>query len=86
MFLPVWLIFLGTGLAMAVLTVLWAMRTRQFDDQDRARFLQLKGADSLELVPVARPMGVANRLGMWTLLGLGLISIAATILVVVGNL
>ena len=86
MFLPVWLIFLGTGLAMAVLTVLWAMRTRQFDDQDRARFLPLKGADSLELVPVARPMVVANRLGMWTLLGLGLISIAATILVVVGNL
>ena len=45
MFVPVWLTFLATGLAMAVGTVVWAVSTRQFEDQDRARFIPLLGLE-----------------------------------------
>ena len=41
MFVPFWIIFLASGLIMAVLSVAWGIRSRQFDDQDRARFLPL---------------------------------------------
>lgn len=43
MFVPLWLIFLVSGTLMAVATVLWAIASRQFDDQQRARFLPLVG-------------------------------------------
>jgi nitrogen fixation-related uncharacterized protein len=43
MFIPLWLGYVVTGTLMAVLTLAWALRTRQFDDQDRARYLPLVG-------------------------------------------
>lgn len=41
MFVAFWLIFLVSGLAMAVATIVWGIRGRQFEDQDRARYLPL---------------------------------------------
>ena len=49
MFVPFWLIFLATGLVMSVFTVVWAIRSRQFDDQQRARFIPLAGMTESEL-------------------------------------
>jgi cbb3-type cytochrome oxidase maturation protein len=49
MFIPVWLIFLATGLIMAVFAVVWGIRSRQFEDQDRARYLPLVGLTAAEL-------------------------------------
>ena len=49
MFVPFWLIFLTTGLIMAVVAVVWGIRTRQFDNQDRARFIPLAGLDRGEI-------------------------------------
>ena len=43
MFVPFWLIFLVSGTLLAVLTIVWAIGSRQFDDQDRARYLPLAG-------------------------------------------
>ena len=43
MFVPFWLIFLATGLIMAVFAVVWGIRTSQFDNQERARFIPLFG-------------------------------------------
>ena len=53
MFVPLWIIFLFTGLLMAVFAVTWGIRGRQFDDQDRARFLPLVGlaAEEIERTP-----------------------------------
>jgi len=53
MFVPFWLIFLVTGLGMAVAVLFWSIRNRQFEDQDRARFLPLMGLSESELA--ARP-------------------------------
>ncbi len=53
MFVPFWLFYLISGTVMAVLVLLWALRTRQFDDQDRARYLPLAGASAAE--PHAAP-------------------------------
>lgn len=49
MFIPVWIIFLFTGLLMAVFAVSWGIRSRQFDDQQRARFLPLAGLSKEEM-------------------------------------
>ena len=43
MFVPLWLIFLVSGTLLAVITIIWAIGARQFEDQDRARFLPLAG-------------------------------------------
>jgi len=43
MFVPLWLIYLVSGTLMAVATVLWAIVSRQFEDQRRARYLPLVG-------------------------------------------
>ena len=43
MFVAFWLVFLVSGLAMAVVTIVCGIRGRQFEDQDRARYLPLVG-------------------------------------------
>ena len=53
MFVPFWLIFLITGQVMAVAVLFWSIRNRQFEDQDRARYLPLVGLSERELA--ARP-------------------------------
>jgi nitrogen fixation-related uncharacterized protein len=57
MFVTTWLTFLLTGVGMAVLVAVWAVRTRQFEESDRARFLALGDLDAAELAahpPVRR--------------------------------
>ena len=49
MFIPTWLIFLFSGVLMTLLTLVWAVRTGQFEEQDRARFLPLHGLSPAEL-------------------------------------
>ena len=82
MFVPLWLSFLGTGTLMAVLALVWAMRTNQFEDQDRARFLPLfaLSAEELRATPIPRR---AARLGIYAVLlcgGLVLLSTAVVVL------
>lgn len=49
MFVTVWLAFLASGVAMAIIAIVWAVRSRQFEDQDRARYLPLAGLSDQEL-------------------------------------
>ena len=49
MFVATWLTFLLTGVAMAVLVAAWAVRTRQFEESDRARYLPLGDLDEAEI-------------------------------------
>ena len=51
MFIPFWLIFLLSGTLLAVVTIVWAIRSRQFDDQDRARYLPLIGLEPADYEP-----------------------------------
>jgi hypothetical protein len=61
MFVPLWLIFLVSGTVMAVAAVLWAIASRQFDDQQRARFLPLVGLIASDY---GAGDGVAERFGV----------------------
>ena len=86
MFVPVWLGFVVTGLVMAAVTVAWAIRTKQFDDQERARFLPLRGLSAEELERPAPRAHVMNRVGMYALLTFGLSGIGALLVLVLKNL
>ncbi|MBW2276998.1 MAG: hypothetical protein JRF63_05860 [Deltaproteobacteria bacterium] len=83
MFVPLWAIFLVTGLTMAVITVIWAIRTRQFEEQQRARFIPLAGISDEELRarPVRRHR--AEKLGFGALLLVGASAIGACLLLTV---
>jgi nitrogen fixation-related uncharacterized protein len=57
MFIPMWVTFVATGVAMAVAVIVWAVRTRQFEESDRARYLPLGDLSAEELAaqpPVRR--------------------------------
>ena len=49
MFVPLWVLFLVSGLLMAICTVVWGIRSGQFEDQDRARYLPLAGLTAEEI-------------------------------------
>jgi hypothetical protein len=82
-FVPLWAIFLVSGLTMAVLTVIWAIRSRQFEEQGRARFIPLAGMSDQELQ--ARPVRThrAEILGVWALVVVGATAIGACLLLTV---
>lgn len=80
MFVPVWLIFVLSGVAMAILTIVWAVRSRQFEEQDRARYLPLGGLSADEL---DHPPPVARRADLYANLALVVIGIAALVMTLV---
>ncbi len=79
MFVPLWVLFLSSGLIMAVVTVSWASRTRQFDDQHRARFIPLSGLSAEELTYEPKKRFRAEIAGLWVLLTAGLGALGASL-------
>ena len=82
MFIPVWLIFLFTGTVMAVAFLVWSIRSHQYDDQDRARYLPLNTLDPDEL---AKQPPIRHGAGFYALIFifiLGIGSVIITLLVV----
>ena len=71
MFVPIWIIFLFTGLVMAIFAVTWGIRAKQFDDQQRARFLPLVGMDTSETPPVSAKKHRAEFVAVWMLVATG---------------
>jgi nitrogen fixation-related uncharacterized protein len=77
MFIPLWLTFLLSGLVMTVFAVIWGMRTRQFEDQDRARFLPLVGLTAEELASQPKETHRAEYAAMCAMLAVGLLALCA---------
>jgi nitrogen fixation-related uncharacterized protein len=77
MFVPFWLIFVTTGLAMSVFTVVWAIRSRQFDDQQRARFIPLAGMTAAELEGKPLRSHRAEYVAVCFMLVMGMLTIVA---------
>lgn len=50
MYFPYFIAYISIGLAISLLMFFWALRTGQFQDQQRARFLPLR--DDLNAAPV----------------------------------
>ena len=82
MFVPFWLIFLGSGLVMAAGTVAWAIRSGQFDDQQRARFIPLAGLSGAELARTPRRRRRSDYAGVWAMLLVGVGAIAGALALV----
>ena len=83
MFVPFWLIFLGSGLAMAAGTVIWAIRSGQFDDQQRARFIPLVGLSGRELAREPTRRRRSDYAGVWAMLLVGVGAIAGALALVI---
>ena len=63
MYFPYFVAYIAIGLSISLLVFFWALKTGQFKDQQRARFLPLR--DEPEQGPVK-----ISRFGRWELYGL----------------
>ena len=79
MFVPTWLIFLASGTLMAVLTILWAIRSDQFEEQDRARYLPLVGLSAKELSDQPPIRRGASFYALLVIFASGIVTLAATL-------
>lgn len=82
MFIPLWLVYLFSGTIMAVLTLLWAVRGHQFEDQDRARFIPLANLTPAEMVAPVRRAPVSARIAIFGIVALGIGTLLWTLAVV----
>lgn len=81
-FVPLWLVFLASGTMMALLALLWGVRARQFEDQERARFIPLADLTAEELAAEVPAHRAAGRYGLLAILLGGALTIAAALVVV----
>lgn len=82
MFVPVWLIFLASGTLMAVLAILWAIRSDQFEEQDRARYLPLVDLSAREMAEQPPVRRSASFYGILAIIACGAVTLAATLALV----
>jgi nitrogen fixation-related uncharacterized protein len=82
MFVPVWMIFLASGTLMAVLVIVWAIRSDQFEEQDRARYLPLVGLSATEMAEQPPIRRGASFYGILAIVACGVVTLAATLALV----
>lgn len=85
MFYVAWIILIITGVGGSIITLLWALRSGQFADQGRARYLPLR--DDFPLPAVKDPAKLTPE--VWVLLiviGIGLLSLAGTLALTVASI
>lgn len=86
MFVAFWLFFLASGLVLAAGTVAWGIRSRQFEEQDRARYLPLSDLSAEDYArPIAAGARTSARLVTGTLLVAGGLAAAATLATMTGS-
>jgi len=77
-----WITLVAISLGISLFAFLWAMRTGQFSDQARARFLPLN--DSLRAQGPEKPTGLPAEI--YALLGIAGIALAGIFLVIILSL
>ena len=85
MFVPIWLVFLAFGIVMAVFTLIWSVKSNQFDDQDRARYLPLIGMTAEQLSEKPKTNGWPTVVAMVIVMLSGALVLAFTLATVVSN-
>ncbi len=78
---PFWLLLIALSLFASIGGFLWASKHRQFNDQERARYLPLRGED-LRLFIGGERLG-RETIAMLAIFALGVTCLAATAAVVV---
>jgi cbb3-type cytochrome oxidase maturation protein len=81
-FVPLWLFFLASGTLMALLTLIWAVRSRQFDDQHRARYIPLADLSPAELSAAPPARRLPSRVALLVVVLSGALAIVAALAVV----
>ncbi|GAB4298289.1 MAG: hypothetical protein Kow0090_13680 [Myxococcota bacterium] len=86
MFVSLWLIFLTSGLLLATATLLWSLKTNQFEEQERARYLPLVGLSREELAQAPPIKRGAAFYGIMLIFAGGALAIGMTLVVVIRHL
>lgn len=79
MYYPYFLTYMLSGFVISLVVLWWALRSGQFKDQKRARFLPLEDGLKMEPVKVSR-IGKIEAYTLIVLASLGLFGTAATLL------
>ena len=82
MFFFGWIVLTATGILASIAVFIWAVRTGQFSDQGRARFLPL--SDEMPSPHVGNPSRLS--IEVYVLLGvfgMGVLAMAATVVLIV---
>ena len=69
MYFPYFVAYIAVGLVISLPVFLWALKTGQFQDQQRARFLPLRDRGAVRHTP-------ATRMGRWEMLALFFLAVA----------
>jgi nitrogen fixation-related uncharacterized protein len=78
MFYAAWLTLIAAGAGASIAALFWALKTGQFSDQGRARYLPL--TEELALTPIDTPKRLpAEVYALAIIIVLGLVSIASTV-------
>jgi len=81
MYFPYFVAYIIIGLAISLTAFIWALRSGQFGDQDRARYLPLRGDGDKDQPPKkATRLGRLETIGLFVLACAGL---AATLAVLI---
>jgi len=77
-----WIVLTFTGISVSIAAFLWALRTGQFSDQGRARFLPLRDEIPIEKIspPSKAPVEVYCLIAF---AGVGVFSFAVTLLLLI---
>jgi nitrogen fixation-related uncharacterized protein len=78
MYYPYFIAYMVSGLVLSVLVLIWALRNRQFRDQQRARYLPLMGEAEARPVEISRTYRIQAYI-LIVLAGLGVLAMAATL-------
>ncbi|MBR9982587.1 MAG: cbb3-type cytochrome oxidase assembly protein CcoS [Desulfatitalea sp.] len=78
MYFPFFVAYIIVGVAISVAAFVWALRNGQFHDQQRARFLPLRGDGDAPPVQ-ATPFGRLEIIGLFVLATAGLAASAAVL-------
>ena len=74
MYFPYFIAYIGIGIAVSLITFFWALKNGQFQDQQRARFLPLRGDEGAAPVKATR----AHRLEVYGLFFLACAGLTAS--------
>lgn len=73
MYYPFFLAYILTGVSIAAVVFIWALKTGQFSEQQRARYLPLEQTDTKAPEPT-----LAGRLALFVVFGLAVSAVAGS--------
>jgi nitrogen fixation-related uncharacterized protein len=80
MFYLSWIVLTGTGVLVSIGVFIWALRSGQFADQGRARYLPLCGTDPLSPAAPSRKLPHAATYALLFAIGIGMMAMLSPLI------